>query len=99
MVFRDRIDAGSQLADKLEPLISIDALILAIPRGGVVIGAEIANRYGLEMDLIIPRKVGAPHNPEVAIGAITQDGASMFNDNNEKNRKEKRNKILSLDHL
>lgn len=81
MVFRDRIDAGRQLADKMEPLISNNAMILAVPRGGVVVAAEIASRYGLEMDLIIPRKVGAPHNPEVAIGAVTQDGASIFNDN------------------
>lgn len=79
MIFKDRVDAGVQLAEKLKPLAGEEALVLAIPRGGVVVGAEIARRLGLELDLIIPRKVGAPHNPEVAVGAVTQDGTAIFN--------------------
>ena len=52
-------------------------IVLAIPRGGVVIGYEVARRLGYLMDLIIPRKIGSPQNPEVAIGAVTQDGISI----------------------
>ena len=78
MIFRNRAEAGRQLADKLAGFTERDALILAIPRGGVVIAAEIARMLNLHIDLIIPRKIGAPHNPEVAIGAVTQDGATIF---------------------
>ena len=78
MLFKDRVDAGRQLADKLSGQIGKDGLVLAIPRGGVVVGAEVARKLGLELDLIIPRKIGAPQNPEVAIGAVTQDGTTIF---------------------
>lgn len=78
MVFKDRLDAGRQLAEELQNYSSEDGIVLAIPRGGVVVGAEIAKRLGLKMDLIIPRKIGSPQNPEVAIGAITQDGTSIY---------------------
>lgn len=78
MVFKDRVDAGRQLSDKLVGYAGKNGVVLAIPRGGVVIGAEIARRLGLGLDLIIPRKVGAPQNPEVAIGAVTQDGTTIF---------------------
>jgi putative phosphoribosyl transferase len=78
MIFRNRAEAGKQLAEKLAGFTEKDALVLAIPRGGVVIAAEIARMLNLHMDLIIPRKIGAPHNPEVAIGAVTQDGATIF---------------------
>lgn len=78
MIFKDRVDAGRQLADKLAGYAGKDGLVLAIPRGGVVVGAEIARRLGLGLDLIIPRKVGSPQNSEVAIGAVTQDGTTIF---------------------
>jgi len=78
MLFKDRVDAGRQLADKLSGQIGKDGLVLAIPRGGVVVGAEVARKFGLGLDLIIPRKIGAPQNPEVAIGAVTQDGTTIF---------------------
>ncbi len=51
-----------------------DVVVLAIPRGGVLIGKEIADALGAPLDLIITRKIGAPGNPELAIGAVTQDG-------------------------
>lgn len=79
MVFEDRADAGQKLADKLAGYISEDGLVLAIPRGGVVVGAEVARRFGLELDLIIPRKIGSPQNPEMAVGAVTQDGTTILN--------------------
>lgn len=78
MIFRDRADAGRRLAEKLKGYTGKDGLVLAIPRGGVVAGAEVARILGLELDLIIPRKLGAPHNPEVAIGAVAQDGTTIF---------------------
>ncbi|MBC7106524.1 MAG: phosphoribosyltransferase, partial [Firmicutes bacterium] len=48
------------------------------PRGGVVVGAQVASRLGLPLDVIIPRKIGAPHNPEVAVGAVAQDGTVLY---------------------
>jgi len=76
-LFKDRVDAGRQLAGKLAPYCQGEGIVLAIPRGGVVIGYEVARRLGYLMDLIIPRKIGSPQNPEVAIGAVTQDGISI----------------------
>ncbi|MGB9803920.1 phosphoribosyltransferase, partial [Desulfofundulus sp.] len=79
MIFLDRVDAGKKLARELEGICKHRGLVLAIPRGGVVVGAEIARQLGMDLDVIIPRKIGAPHNPELAIGAVTQDGTSFFN--------------------
>lgn len=79
MIFRDRAEAGSMLAEEIAGFIEKDALLLAVPRGGVVIAAEIARLLNLSIDLIIPRKIGAPQNAEVAIGAVTQDGTTLFN--------------------
>jgi putative phosphoribosyl transferase len=56
-------------------------LVLAIPRGGVVVGYEIAQTLHLPLDVIIPHKLGAPYNPELAIGAITEDGSTVLDDN------------------
>jgi len=80
-LFKDRIDAGQQLADALIKMDSYEkGIVVAIPRGGVVVGVQVARRLDLPIDIIIPRKVGAPHNPEVAIGAVTQDGTAIFNE-------------------
>lgn len=78
MIFSDRADAGRRLAEKLKEYAGEDGVVLAIPRGGVVVGGEVARILGLKLDLIIPRKLGAPHNPEVAIGAVAQDGTTIF---------------------
>ena len=56
-------------------------MVLAIPRGGVVVGYEIAQTLHLPLDVIIPHKLGAPYNPELAIGAITEDGSTVLDDN------------------
>jgi putative phosphoribosyl transferase len=56
-------------------------LVLAIPRGGVVVGYEIAQTLHLPLDVIIPHKLGAPYNAELAIGAITEDGSTVLDDN------------------
>jgi len=68
MRFRDRRDAGEQLARQLGPLGLGAATVLAIPRGGVVVADAIVRAMGWPLDVIIPRKLRAPHNPELAIG-------------------------------
>lgn len=74
MTFDDRLDAGRQLGEALQKYRHEEPIIMGIPRGGVVVAAEVAEALEAPLDVIIPRKIGAPHNPEVAIGAVTQDG-------------------------
>lgn len=76
--FADRVEAGRLLASALASAMSKNAVVLAIPRGGVVVGFEVAHALGIQLDVIIPRKIGAPDNPELAIGAITEDGTSIL---------------------
>jgi putative phosphoribosyl transferase len=76
--FRDRIDAGKRLAAALTDFSSKDAVVLAIPRGGVVVGYEIAAALNLPLDVIIPHKLGAPDNPELAIGAVAEDVSAVL---------------------
>jgi putative phosphoribosyl transferase len=70
VIFRDRIDAGRRLGEALEHLKDEDVVVLGIPRGGVEVAAEVARRYGWPLETVIPRKVGAPGNPELGLGAI-----------------------------
>ncbi len=79
-MFRDREDAGTQLAYKLVAYRGSDAVVLALPRGGVVIGAKVAQELGLPLDIIVTRKVGHPTNPEYAICAVDQHGARLCNE-------------------
>ncbi|MCL6638565.1 MAG: phosphoribosyltransferase [Firmicutes bacterium] len=79
-MFKDRSEAGKKLAGVLSRWSFAKGIVMAIPRGGVVVGAEVANTLDIDLDLIIPRKIGAPHNPEVAVGAVTQDGTAIFDD-------------------
>jgi predicted phosphoribosyltransferase len=76
--FADRVEAGRLLASASASAMSKNAVVLAIPRGGVVVGFEVAHALGIQLDVIIPRKIGAPDNPELAIGAITEDGTSIL---------------------
>ncbi|RUM95967.1 phosphoribosyltransferase [Pseudaminobacter arsenicus] len=69
-MFRDRQDAGRKLAGELEKLGLADPVVLALPRGGVPVAAEIARALKAPLDLVIVRKVGAPGNPELAVAAI-----------------------------
>jgi putative phosphoribosyl transferase len=69
-IFTDRSDAGRRLADRLAAMAFENALVLALPRGGVPVGAEIARRLGVPLDLVHVRKLGAPNQPELAIGAV-----------------------------
>lgn len=73
MVFRDRKDAGRRLGAALLNVRG-PAYVLAIPRGGVIVGAEVAEVLHAPLDVIVPRKLRAPGNPELAIGAVAHDG-------------------------
>ncbi|WP_439154196.1 erythromycin esterase family protein [Yoonia sp.] len=73
--FADRTDAGQQLAERLADMDLRDPVVFALPRGGVPVGAEVARKLGAPLDLILVRKIGAPGNPEVALGAIAEGAA------------------------
>ena len=70
MKFRDRADAGRRLADRLDALGLADPVVLALPRGGVPVAAEIARRLAAPLDLVQVRKLGVPGEPELAAGAL-----------------------------
>jgi putative phosphoribosyl transferase len=70
VIFADRVDAGARLAEALERFAGDDVVVLAIPRGGVVVGEVAARALGAPLDVVVPRKIGAPMNPELGIGAI-----------------------------
>jgi predicted phosphoribosyltransferase/dienelactone hydrolase len=72
--FRDRREAGRKLAEALEPLGLEAPVVIALPRGGVPVAFEVAGKLGAPLDIILVRKLGAPENPELGIGAISDDG-------------------------
>ncbi len=72
--YRDRREAGQILAALLDAYAKTDPLVLAIPRGGVVVGAQVALALGVPLYVALVRKVGAPGNPELAAGAVAVDG-------------------------
>lgn len=81
MIFKDRQDAGIQLAKSLikyknQP----NTIVIGLPRGGVVVAYEVAKTLNLPLDITCPRKISAPSNPEFAIGAITETGQGIFNE-------------------
>jgi putative phosphoribosyl transferase len=71
-MFRDREEAGRQLAEALVDLKGQDVVVLGIPRGGVAVAAVVAERLEAPLDVIIPRKIGAPGNPELGLGAVAE---------------------------
>lgn len=79
-LFRNRAEAGKRLAERLLDYAGSGAVVLAIPRGGVPVAYEIAKRLGAELDVIIPRKMPIPWNPEAGFGAITADGTMVLNE-------------------
>ncbi len=79
--FSNRVNAGKRLASALKDFAPKNGIVLAIPRGGVIVGYEIAKALNLPLDVIIPHKIGAPDNPELAIGAIAEDGTTILDDN------------------
>ncbi len=81
MIFKDRQDAGRQLAKALSQYKKQkDTIVIGLPRGGVVLAYEVAKALSLPLDITCPRKIGAPLNPEFAIGAITETGEGIFNE-------------------
>jgi putative phosphoribosyl transferase len=79
LMFHDREDAAHKLVAKLQGRELHDPLVLAIPRGGVVTGSVLARELGADLDVILSRKLRAPGQPELAIGAISEDGRVYLN--------------------
>ena len=78
--FRDRFDAGELLAEKLTGFANKpDVIVLALPRGGVPVGAQVARRLNVPLDVFVVRKLGLPGHPELAMGAIASGGVRVFN--------------------
>jgi len=84
-LFKDRQEAGKKLARILEDFKNQNAIVLALPRGGVVVGAEIARALNLPLDIVVTRKIGAPKGEEYAIGAIDIDGDGVWSEEEIKN--------------
>jgi len=81
MHFQDRRDAGEGLKRGLASYrASPHAIVLGLARGGVVVAHALAKSLTLPLDVLCPRKVGAPHNPELAVGAVTEDGSLFLNE-------------------
>lgn len=79
-LFRDRREAGAKLAERLASYRGKDVLVLGIPRGGVPVAAEVAQRLDAELDVIVARKLGSPYQAELAIGAVTANGGQFLNE-------------------
>ena len=78
--FRDRSDAGRQLAERLGPVGGPDVVVLGLPRGGVPVAAEVARALGAPLDVIVVRKVGVPGQRELAMGAIGEGGVRVVDE-------------------
>ena len=74
LVFKDRTDAGKQLAKNLLSYNLKNPLVVALPRGGVAVAKPISDLLDAKLDIIVSKKIGAPNNPELAIGAVTSQG-------------------------
>lgn len=77
--FADRVEAAQLLAAELRQLGVAVSVVLGIPRGGVIVANEMAAALGCRWDIVIARKLGAPDNPELAVGAVSETGASWIN--------------------
>lgn len=78
VVFADRADAGRQLATRLEHLRGPDLVVLGLPRGGVVVAAQVARALEAPLDVLVVRKLGHPRQPELAVGAIGEGGVRVL---------------------
>src|SRR3989338_7880361 len=79
-MFRDRKEAGKRLSKKLLLFKSENPMVVGLPRGGVVVARSVADALEVPLEIIIVRKIGAPRNPEYAIGAIVEGGYSLFDE-------------------
>lgn len=79
-MFRNRTEAGAELAALLRERDVEADIVLAVPRGGLPVGRAVADELGVPLDIVAARKLGAPANPELAIGAVAADGTLWVND-------------------
>ena len=77
---KDRVDAGRRLAARLAGYAGEVPIVLALPRGGVPVGAEVSRALGAPLDVFVARKLGAPGQPELGLGAVAQGGAIVLNE-------------------
>ncbi|RCV48296.1 phosphoribosyltransferase family protein [Marinitenerispora sediminis] len=78
--FADRAEAGRRLADRVRALAVTDPIVVALPHGGIAVGAELARRLRLPLDVLVVREIGLPGHPELGVGAIAEDGRVCFDD-------------------
>lgn len=78
--FRNRLEAGKLLAQELKVLSGKEVIVLGIPRGGIIVAAELAHLLKVDLDIVLSRKLGAPGNPELAIGSINEAGRLFLNE-------------------
>lgn len=79
-MFVNRVEAGRRLVERLGHLRGLDIVVLGLPRGGVPVAAEVAERLGTPLDVILVRKIGVPFQPELGLGAIGEDGTRVINE-------------------
>ena len=79
MIFTDRIDGGRRLAERIVHLRNRDVVVVGLPRGGVPVAAEVAKALNAPLDVILVRKLGVPSQPELAMGAIGENGVRVLN--------------------
>ncbi|MEN6564808.1 MAG: phosphoribosyltransferase family protein [Veillonellales bacterium] len=79
-MYQNRTSAGYILAENLSRLTLSHPCLLAIPRGGVLVAAPVADKLNLPLDILITKKIGHPLNPEVAVGAVMPDGTTIWNE-------------------
>lgn len=80
MIFKDRAETGKRLAISLAKYKNQGVIIYALPRGGVVVGAQVARELSAPLEIVVTRKIGHPHNPEYAIAAISESGELVVNE-------------------
>ncbi|MBC7323902.1 MAG: phosphoribosyltransferase, partial [Moorella sp. (in: Bacteria)] len=80
MLFKDRHDAGRRLAAALQAYRGKGVLVMAVPRGGVIVAGPVAESLAAPLDVVIPRKVGLPGNPELAVAAVAPGGTVIYNE-------------------
>jgi len=79
-MFRDRVDAGEVLGEVMGGRPMVDPVVLGLPRGGVIVGVGVAEALQAPLDVVVVRKLGAPGNPELGIGAVAEGGVTVLNE-------------------
>ena len=96
IIFKNRLEAGKRLAEKLVSYKLQNPIVIALPRGGVAVAKPISDFLSAKLDIMVSKKIGAPNNPELAIGAVTSHGdyviASYVNDSSDETPQERERK-------